>query len=136
MQDKQFIVFKIHGQATAFARAGALGKRRFTPQKQAAHMYVIQQTAIAKMQLDNASIIEGPIQATIRVYYPYPSSWSQKKKAAIKWKVSRPDCDNLAKIILDALNGIVWVDDAQVVELCVQKQYGLNAETLVTIQEL
>jgi Holliday junction resolvase RusA-like endonuclease len=134
--DKAFIAFKIHGQATAFARAGAMGKRRFTPQKQAAHMYVIQQTAIAKMQLDGASIIEGPVQAIIRVSYPYPSSWSNRKKADTKWKVSRPDCDNLAKIILDALNGIVWVDDAQVVELNVQKQYGLNAETLVTIQEL
>lgn len=136
MQEKQFIAFKIHGQATAFARAGALGKRRFTPPKQAAHMYVIQQIAITKMQMLGASIIEGPVQATIRVLYPYPSSWSQKKKAAIKWKVSRPDCDNHAKIILDALNGIVWVDDAQVVELVVQKQYGLNAETIVTIQEI
>ena len=35
----------------------------------------------------------------------------------------RVDCDNLSKCVLDALNGIAWLDDAQVVDLHVQKVF-------------
>lgn len=36
----------------------------------------------------------------------------------------RPDIENYAKLLLDAGNGILWVDDAQVVELHARKTYG------------
>lgn len=36
----------------------------------------------------------------------------------------KPDCDNIAKIILDALNGIAYHDDSQVIELSVSKFYS------------
>lgn len=36
----------------------------------------------------------------------------------------KPDCDNIAKIILDALNGIAYHDDSQVIELSVSKHYA------------
>lgn len=36
----------------------------------------------------------------------------------------KPDCDNIAKIILDALNGIAYHDDSQVVGLVVTKHYA------------
>ena len=36
----------------------------------------------------------------------------------------KPDCDNIAKIILDALNGIAYHDDSQVVCIIVNKYYG------------
>jgi Holliday junction resolvase RusA-like endonuclease len=39
------------------------------------------------------------------------------------WKTSRPDIDNLVKFILDALNGIFWNDDTQVVLLSATKSY-------------
>jgi len=36
----------------------------------------------------------------------------------------KPDCDNIAKIICDALNGIVYHDDSQVVDLEIRKYYS------------
>ena len=39
-------------------------------------------------------------------------------------KASRPDLDNLAKFVLDALNNVVWVDDSQIVRLSVTKVYS------------
>jgi Holliday junction resolvase RusA-like endonuclease len=131
------VVFKIHGQATAFARAGSFGKRRFTPPKQSAYKYIVQQCAIGAMQLQGRDTpFDGALKATVRVFYQYPSSWSGKRKLKTLWKVSRPDADNLAKIVLDALNGIVFADDAQVVELIVKKQYGELSETIITIEEI
>jgi Holliday junction resolvase RusA-like endonuclease len=38
--------------------------------------------------------------------------------------LTRPDIDNYCKAPLDALNGIVWRDDSQVVELTVSKFYS------------
>lgn len=35
----------------------------------------------------------------------------------------KPDMDNVVKIVLDALNGFAWHDDAQVVDLSVMKVY-------------
>ena len=59
-----------------------------------------------------------------------PTSTSKKRKAdmlenIIKHTV-KPDCDNLVKAILDALNGVAWYDDAQIVDLQVKKEYSLT----------
>jgi Holliday junction resolvase RusA-like endonuclease len=48
----------------------------------------------------------------------------------------KPDTDNIAKSILDSLNGIAFLDDKQVVKLEVEKYYAANASVVVTIQEV
>lgn len=45
------------------------------------------------------------------------------------------DCDNIAKIICDSLNGIAYNDDRQIVGLRVNKYYGSNEYVKVTIAE-
>lgn len=37
---------------------------------------------------------------------------------------ARPDIDNLVKAVTDALNGILWKDDSQIVSLSAEKRYG------------
>lgn len=44
------------------------------------------------------------------------------------------DCDNLAKGCLDAMTGIVWYDDSQVVELHIAKHYGTAGSTEVSVE--
>jgi Holliday junction resolvase RusA-like endonuclease len=69
---------------------------------------------------------------------PVPKSWSQKKQAAALCgsllPTSKPDGDNYAKM-LDALNHIAWIDDAQIVDLRVRKFYsarpGMRIEVCV-----
>ena len=50
--------------------------------------------------------------------------------------VKKPDCDNIAKIVLDALNKIAYKDDAQVAELSVKKRYAAAAKVFVHIEEI
>ena len=45
----------------------------------------------------------------------------------------KPDCDNIAKIVCDALNGLAYADDKQIVECSVQKRYGDLPRVEVTI---
>ena len=46
------------------------------------------------------------------------------------------DCDNLAKIVLDSLNGIAYKDDAQIFELSVKKLYADEPRVVVTLTEV
>lgn len=57
---------------------------------------------------------------------PVPVSWSKAKRAdALAGRIqptSVPDCDNILKT-LDALNGIVFLDDKQIVKATVWKHF-------------
>lgn len=50
--------------------------------------------------------------------------------------MQKPDSDNIAKAILDALNGVAYYDDSQVVGLTVKKEYGDSARVEVEIEIL
>ena len=66
-----------------------------------------------------------------------PTSSPKNKRAAALGgallPISRPDLDNLAKIA-DALNLIVWVDDAQVVDLHVRKTYSDTPALIIDVE--
>lgn len=50
--------------------------------------------------------------------------------------VGRPDIDNLAKMIMDAVNGVLFVDDSQVVYLSATKQYASEDGVFIQLTEL
>lgn len=45
----------------------------------------------------------------------------------------KPDCDNISKVICDALNDVAFDDDSQICALSVQKYYGSSANVQVEI---
>ena len=83
---------------------------------------------------------ENQVRAEIDVLVAVPKSDSKaKKQAKIEGMIRpavKPDCDNLAKSILDSLNGLAYHDDKQVVELSVKKYYAENAEVRVRLTEV
>ena len=48
----------------------------------------------------------------------------------------KPDLDNIAKSILDSLNGIAWQDDSQIVNIWISKHYDEEPHTEVTLMEV
>lgn len=48
----------------------------------------------------------------------------------------KPDCDNIAKAVLDGLNEVALMDDCQVVELNIVKRYGTQPKVSVIVEEL
>ena len=84
--------------------------------------------------------LEGDLSAKIVCYFPIPASVSKKKREMmLTEKVyynHKPDLDNLAKIILDSLNGIAFDDDRQVVKLEVEKYYSDRPRAEIWLTEL
>lgn len=85
------------------------------------------------------AFLDGAIRAEIIAYFPIPKSTSKKSRELmlsgdIKY-TKKIDCDNLAKIVLDSLNGIAYKDDAQVYELSVKKLYSEEPKVVVTLTE-
>lgn len=49
--------------------------------------------------------------------------------------IGKPDCDNLLKSVADALNGIAYTDDKQIVEMAIRKQYSDKPRIEVVLME-
>lgn len=130
------ISFIVPGIPVAWARARTHGKIHFTPGKQRMAMSDIK--TIAYHFMGDQPLMDGPLSMMIFAVWPWPKSWSEKKKKkqGAHYKTSKPDADNVGKIVSDSLNGIVFGDDAQVVDLRVIKQYGLTAQTRVVIDTM
>ena len=68
-----------------------------------------------------------PLVLEITALFPVPASWSKRKRlsayAGTLLPTVKPDADNILKLVGDALNRIVWHDDAQVVRCSFSKRY-------------
>ena len=77
------------------------------------------------------------LEVHIIAKYPIPKSISQKKRGMMiahrLRPVKKPDADNVIKIVCDALNGIAYKDDAQIVTTHLHKVYGVEPCVQVTI---
>lgn len=81
-----------------------------------------------------------PLRVRIKAVYGVPVSDSKAKRerkltGAIR-PTKKPDADNVEKAILDALNGIAWRDDAQIVDIRTVKEYGWQPCVMVEIDEI
>lgn len=97
---------------------------RFTPQRQRNYMAVLKQYAADAMV--GRPPFDGPVEMTVVATWPWPKSLSAKKRAlpGAERKKTTPDADNITKIIKDALNLIVFTDDARISDLHVAKRFG------------
>jgi hypothetical protein len=138
--DKKIVKFTVPGKAVGkqrprFSRTYT-GVRTYTPRKTQEYedLVRISYRAVSKQKL------EGAISATIYGYFEPPKSISKKQREQmLKGDISyikKIDSDNLAKSILDALNGVAYDDDAQVCLLIVQKLYAETARVEVVLEEI
>jgi Holliday junction resolvase RusA-like endonuclease len=79
-----------------------------------------------------------PLSMMIRAYYGVPKSVSAKKREAMISGKSRPtkkpDMDNIIKVVADALNGIAYYDDSQIVDCRVAKVWSDEPRVEVVIE--
>ena len=84
----------------------------------------------------------GPLELSFSAIFPVPRSWTKKRReAALRgemWHTARPDTDNLAKQLKDAMTRLgFWEDDRQVAAYgrC-EKKYGERGAWRVSVRTL
>ncbi len=109
----------------------AKGRPRFTRN---GHAYTDEKTAAYETlvrlsyQQQAGQKLQGELIASIEAFFPILKSTSKKSAEEMRegevGPTKKPDADNIAKAVLDALNGVAYDDDAQVTTLLVKKCYS------------
>ena len=78
-----------------------------------------------------------PLKISFTFNFKMPASWSKKKKLTMidKPHAQTPDTSNLVKFVEDALNQVVWQDDALISKLIAEKKWEEEAKTIIKIEE-
>jgi len=127
-----------HVQPKERPRATRTG-HAYTPRRTRAYEAAVK---AAYMEQHGQTMLTGPLAAEITVYMAVPASATKKaREAMMAGKIlptKRPDIDNCAKGILDALNGLAFEDDRQITGLLIRKRYddGGGERAEVKIREL
>ena len=112
----------------------------YTPEKTASFENLVR-LAYKQAYPDKKPFDKGvQLSVTINAYFPIPKATSKKKAALMKERqirpTTKPDLDNLAKSICDALNKVAFYDDSQVVVLKVRKFYDETPQTDIIIFDI
>lgn len=142
---KKSISFSVEGEPFAKQRPRAARRGRFitiyTPNE--TKQYEKKVSDRYKYYYENEftkdNMLTGALTVKIEGVFAPPKSISNKKREMMLDNkvahIKKPDCDNMAKICLDALNGVAYPDDALINKLVVTKKYGENARVNITIIE-
>lgn len=111
--------------------------RVYTPNKTKDYEFLVQQ--YFKIKYPRYQVLEGRLEINIIAYLKIPKSTSKvKTQEMLDNKISptkKPDVDNIAKSILDAMNGFVFKDDNQVSKIGVEKRFALEEKAVITVEE-
>lgn len=118
-----------------FTRTG----RTYTPEKTVNYENLVRLEY--QSQCKDAEFWEKGIQldAKVDAYFQIKSSETKKNRALMLLgklrPTKKPDVDNISKICLDALNGIAYYDDSQIVHHEVNKYYTEQPYVVIEIWE-
>ena len=133
-----FVVYgepKGKGRPRASSRGGFV--RMYTPATTLA--YEAEIARIAEMARGDWPVLQTPMALRVTAYHGIPVSWSKRKKLdALAGHIvpGKPDLDNVAKAVLDALNGVIYADDKQVIRLVAEKEYSIDPRIEVYVHEV
>lgn len=129
MQEAKRVEFTVPGEVMGkprprFARNG----RVYTPKK-----CVQYEKLIAAMYRETGcEPFCGPIMVKVDTYRALPKS--RPKKATTEPDTYKPDADNVLKVVLDALNGVAYRDDSQVVVVQMTKHPRSRVEEHLVVE--
>lgn len=133
------VTFYVHGEPVGKARPRVTKFGAYTPKKTKDYEELVRKRFREALKSKNVEYNAENVrfaEVCISAYFGVQKSWSNVKKRAHynQPAVKKPDADNIAKIICDALNGVAYKDDSCVKELDVAKRYcGENEEPFVAV---
>ena len=135
------IMFTIYGEPVAkgrprFAKRGNY-VQAYTPVK--TKTYEDEVRLLATKAKGAGSTLEGSVSVLIYISFSVPQSYSKRNREAClsgeTKHIKKPDLDNVAKAVIDGMNGIIFKDDSQITSLHVTKVYGEVGKVEVLVRE-
>lgn len=135
------VTFTVPGKPVGKGRAKAARRGNFvqmyTPEKTVNYESLV---ALSAQQEMIGAPLTGPVAVELDIRLAIPKSYSKKKRSAalngVLMPTKKPDIDNIEKSIFDGMNGVVWVDDVQVVDVSKRKRYSDMPGVTVTVREI
>jgi len=92
-------------------------------------------------QCGNAKFAEeSQLELFVKAYYKIPKNTSKKKKTVMLSEqirpTKKPDGDNILKVVADALNGVCYKDDKNLVSMSIEKFYSDMPRIEVVVQKV
>ena len=125
--------FAIDGSPQGKARARTVRNKKtgkvnsFTPKKTTAYEDYVKQCFLQQVKPDARWFNKEPLEIFITAFFPIPARTTKRdRQLMLEGKMlptKKPDADNIAKAICDALNGVAYGDDSQIAKLTVVKKY-------------
>ena len=124
------------------------GRPRFTRAGKFTRVYTDKQTldyetlikSFATEAMGSTDPLETPVSVFLYIRHAVPQSYSKKRTKAclsgLEQPCKKPDIDNIAKTFLDGMNGVVFKDDTQVIDLHVKKVYSAVPGCDVMVMEV
>lgn len=128
------VKFFVEGEPQGKARPRVTRNGTFTPKKTREYESFVREMFLRTYPAFKPFAEGTPLNVIIIAKFRIPKSYSNANKTKIAegtiYPTKKPDADNIAKAILDPLNGIVFHDDKQVVDCLIQKRYALSDEDI------
>ena len=119
-----------------FCKVGKFA-RAYTPAKTVNNEATIKQ--IFTVRYPDFTPLDGPMAMTVIAYMSIPASASAKARVEMLaqrvWPTKKPDADNILKLVADALNGLAYVDDKQIVTAHFHKVYSDRPRLEINVVE-
>lgn len=138
MTKTEVYTITIPGEPVAKARARVTkAGYAYTPERTVDYECMVQTLFQAK---HGSPMLEGPILLQLDLYFGIPKRRSKaarkRMQQGLERPCKRPDIDNCMKAVCDALNGIAYKDDSQIVAAVIQKFWADEPRAVVTMEEL
>jgi Holliday junction resolvase RusA-like endonuclease len=103
-----------------------------------------QEVAHAAKQAYSGALLDGALILTLHFFRPRPNAHYHQKKGELgelrddapKYPTSKPDNAKMMRAVEDSLTGVLWVDDARIVDHHVFKRWGSYFRVLVIVESL
>ncbi len=124
------VTFKVDGTPVPKGRARYARRGNFistyTPEKTRTYETLIKDAAIEAM--GSSEPLETPVSLYLYIRVPIPKSCTKKRLEAIsnglEKPTKKPDASNILKSVEDGMNGVVYYDDSQIINIHVTKVYS------------
>jgi crossover junction endodeoxyribonuclease RusA len=88
---------------------------------------------VAQQHTPTDGLLAGPLALELQFFLPKPKSAPKTKRV---WPTKKPDLDKLIRSIGDSLTGLIYVDDAQICHMVVDKDYDVTPRVEVFIRTI